>query len=356
MVVYHGTTRKTAAKITRNGFQPKSPSRRVWFAKSKGYASSRAHTKARRSNDRPIVLAVDLDLDELRKRYGARRVRQSGGMISINGEVPPSMLRTHYGLGTPESPAEITRWLNSILKVKPHKGISIRHPGIKRLAQWVNNKLSTNPRADISQKQMLSYAMQWIPEHFAGYEVDFDLQRAWPRAVRPAKPSNEGEYIPLPPEDHRAEEAQACLESGKPQRQVRGLKLLAELDDTDLFEWCTVVLAAGDRQTQIGALKVMRQCEDIDPEVLTPYAESEQKAVRAAALEVLGLHGGEQAHEWFWKGLTDPEPHVRLSAVKYLDRLDPQAHRDIFEAALYDPHPQIAQRLVRGKGYTPLKW
>jgi HEAT repeat protein len=71
------------------------------------------------------------------------------------------------------------------------------------------------------------------------------------------------------------------------------------------------------------------------------------------------LHGGEQAHEWFWKGLTDPEPHVRLSAVKYLDRLDPQAHRDIFEAALYDPHPQIAQaaqRLVRGKGYTPLKW
>ena len=88
----------------------------------------------------------------------------------------------------------------------------------------------------------------------------------------------------------------------------------------------------------------MRQCENIDPEVLTPYAESEQKAVRAAALEVLGLHGGEQAHEWFWKGLTDPEP---------------QAHRDIFEAALYDPHPQIAQaaqRLVRGKGYTPLKW
>ena len=83
------------------------------------------------------------------------------------------------------------------------------------------------------------------------------------------------------------------------------------------------------------------------------------EAVCAAALEVLGLHGGQQAHEWFWKGLTDPEPHVRLSAVKYLDRLDQQAHRDIFEAALYDPHPQIAQaaqRLVRGKGYTPLKW
>ena len=83
------------------------------------------------------------------------------------------------------------------------------------------------------------------------------------------------------------------------------------------------------------------------------------KAVRAAALEVLGLHGGERAHEWFWKGLTDPEPHVRLGAVKFLDRLDPQAHRDIFETALYDPHPQVAQaaeKLIKGMGYKKMKW
>ncbi|MGY8825455.1 MAG: HEAT repeat domain-containing protein [Candidatus Latescibacterota bacterium] len=83
------------------------------------------------------------------------------------------------------------------------------------------------------------------------------------------------------------------------------------------------------------------------------------KRLRAAAIEVLELHGGEIAPEWFWKGLTDPEPHVRLSAVKYLDRLDPKEHRDVFETALYDPHPHIAKvarRLTQGMGYEKIIW
>ena len=117
-----------------------------------------------------------------------------------------------------------------------------------------------------------------------------------------------------------------------------------------------MLLGDSDPELKVRILKVMRRCEDIEPEVLAPHAESADKAVRAAALEVLGLHGGEQAHEWFWKGLTDPEPHVRLGAVKFLDRLDPQAHRDIFETALYDPHPQAAQRLVKGMGYKKMQW
>ena len=223
--------------------------------------------------------------------------------------------------------------------------------------RWVNNKLSTNPNATIGEKQLLSYATQWIPEHFEGVDVDFDLLRVWPKVVREQEEAqNAGEYIPPPPEDHRAEEAQECLESDKPQRQGRGLKLLADLHDPDLFEWCVLLLGDSDPELKVGILKVMRRCEDIEPEVLAPHAESADKAVRAAALEVLGLHGGEQAHEWFWKGLTDPEPHVRLGAVKFLDRLDPQAHRDIFETALYDPHPQAAQRLVKGMGYKKMQW
>ena len=103
----------------------------------------------------------------------------------------------------------------------------------------------------------------------------------------------------------------------------------------------------------------MRRCEDVESDVLAPFAESDEKAVRAAAIEVLGLRGGDEAHQWFWRGLTDPEPHVRLSAVKFLDRLDPQEHREIFETALYDPHPQVAQvarKLTEGMGYRKLVW
>ena len=33
MIVYHGTTRHAARQIARDGFQPRSPSRRVWLSR-----------------------------------------------------------------------------------------------------------------------------------------------------------------------------------------------------------------------------------------------------------------------------------------------------------------------------------
>lgn len=362
MIVYHGTTRRAAREIARDGFQPRSPSRRVWFSRGKSYAKQRAHAKSRRTRDRPIVLAVDIDLKTLRQRYGSRQVRESGGVISINGNIPASSLRSHYGLGIPESAEEIARWINAVLGVKAHKGVSARHKGVLRLARWVDNRLATQPHARIGEKELLARAAQWLPECFAGVEIDFEHLRVWPKVAREAAAQQAA-----PPVDRREEEATACLESDKPQRQVRGLRLLADLADPDLFEWCVLLLGEGHPsaelrskpQSAVGILKVMRRCEDIQPEVLAPYAASEHKAVRGAAIEVLVLCSGEEAPKWFWRGLTDPVPHVRLSAAKFLDRLDPRTHRDSFEVALYDPHPQVAQaarKLTQHMGFEPLSW
>jgi hypothetical protein len=49
----------------------------------------------------------------------------------------------------------------------------------------------------------------------------------------------------------------------------------------------------------------------------------------------------------------------QVLGVKYLDRLDPKEHRDVFETALYDPHPHIAKvarRLTQGMGYEKIIW
>ena len=358
MIVYHGTTRRAARQIARDGFQPRSPSRRVWLSRSKSYAKQRAHAKSRHTRDRPIVLAVDVDLKTLRQRYGSRQVRESGGVISINGAIPASALRSHYGLGIPESADEIARWLNAVLGVKAHKGVSARHEGVLRLACWIDNRLATHPQARIGEKELLARAAQWVPERFAGVAIDFEHLRVWPKVVREAA-AQQAAPEHVAPVDRREEAAIACLESDKPQRQVRGLQLLADLADPDLFEWCLLLLGEGQQQNAVGILKVMRRCEDIQPEMLTPYAESEHKAVRGAAIEVLVLRSGQEAPKWFWRGLTDPVPHVRLSAAKFLDRLDPRAHRDSFEAALYDPHPQVAQaarKLTKRMGFEPLAW
>ena len=33
----------------------------------------------------------------------------------------------------------------------------------------------------------------------------------------------------------------------------------------------------------------------------------------------MALRSGEDAPQWFWKGVTDPEPHVRLATAHHLD-------------------------------------
>ena len=77
MLLYHGTTRRSAEQIAIEGFAPRKPSRRVWFAHSKGYALRRAKVKARRRHDRPVVLQCELDLAALRRRLGSKRVVQA---------------------------------------------------------------------------------------------------------------------------------------------------------------------------------------------------------------------------------------------------------------------------------------
>ena len=74
MIVYHGTTRRSARVIRTEGFRPRGVSRRVWFAQSRHYARQRARHKAKRSGDRPIVLTCSLDLESLASQMGRGRV------------------------------------------------------------------------------------------------------------------------------------------------------------------------------------------------------------------------------------------------------------------------------------------
>ena len=70
------------------------------------------------------------------------------------------------------------------------------------------------------------------------------------------------------------------------------------------------------------------------------------------------LTGGAQAVEWCARGLRDTDDAVRLAVARGLPRYDPRRHRWLFELALYDPHPQIAERarkLTARQGYHLLR-
>ena len=69
------------------GFLPKKPSRRVWFAEQRNYAMGRARTQARRAKDRPAVLTCELNLGRLRAQFGKKKVFHRNGVIAIDGKL-----------------------------------------------------------------------------------------------------------------------------------------------------------------------------------------------------------------------------------------------------------------------------
>ncbi len=351
MIVYHGTTSLRAERICREGFLPKKPSRRVWFAEARSYALGRARTQARRARDSAVVLTCNVDLDQMRKRLGKRTVFRRGGVIAIDGRVPARVLRSRPGYGEqPRTPEELARWINDILGLKPHKGVGRRHPGVDRLSRWVVNRMTSRPNSTIRTRELLGMARHWLPEFFKGVEVDPETLHAR-RQVRTIQVQVQpSERAPDPREDRALD----CLVSEKPERRARGLSLLAEIGDPDLFDWCVMFLADESPEVTAAALHTMLSCEEADPEVIAPLAESEDKRIRAAATAALAKHGGEEAARWLERGLKDPEPCVRMDSAALLSEVDPAEHKEIFELALYDPNPEIrrrARQLTAGKGF-----
>jgi len=144
------------------------------------------------------------------------------------------------------------------------------------------------------------------------------------------------------------------LERGNARQRIRGLGILAAIDDADLFEWCAMFLDDEELQVRLAAIRTMHECRQIEPDVLEPLARSENKRVRAAAVAVLARHGGPEAERWYERGLRDPEPCVRTATARLLKLLDPKRHRRLFDLARYDPNPQIealAKRLTTTKSH-----
>ncbi|MHC5053692.1 MAG: HEAT repeat domain-containing protein [Planctomycetota bacterium] len=352
MIVYHGTTARRARRICAEGFLPKKPSRRVWFAEGHGYALRRAKTQARRSHDKPVVLTCDVNLPRLRERLGPKRVFRRNGVVAINAKVGCSVLRSYPSVADqPASPEELAAWVNRVLGVKSYKGVGRRHDGIKRLSRWVVNRMGSEPRGRISPGELLEMARRWLPEFFEDVRVDPESLRAYPKVhtIEVVVDSPDGWVL------EREDEALELLVDPSPKRRAKGLRALAKLADPDLFEWCVMCLEDEALEVRVAALETALGCADVDAGTIEPLAEAEDARVRAAALAALAKHGRGAAPRWFRRGLEDPEPRVRLAVAKLLAELDPKQHRTVFELALYDPNPDVARRakaLAAGKDYS----
>ncbi len=355
MIVYHGTTARNAQKIYKIGFLPKKPSRRVWFTENKNYALRRAKTKARSARDRPVVLSCDIDISQMRKRLGSRRVFHKNRIVAISAPIPATVLRSHPILEPDSSPEELAAWINRLLGLKTHEGVSRRHPGIDRLSRWMVNRLTSGAGNKVSTEELLQKAHQWLPEYFIeGLEIYSEKLHVYRRGKKTVEV--ETELFPEEIDTHeREEEALDCLVAKNPKRRIRGLKILAEIEEPDLFNWCMMFLEGESMDVRVAALHTMLQCGEVDTEIILPLAEAEDKRVRGSAIAVLAKHSGENAPYWFERGLKDKSACVRLETAVLLSQLEPAEHQYIFGIALWDPNPRvkhIAQKLTAGKGYS----
>jgi len=355
MIVYHGTTRKRAQRICEVGFLPRKPSRRVWFSEDRSYAMGRARTQARRAHDRPVVLTCELDIHRIRDRLGRKRVLHRNRVIAIEAPVPVTVLRSHPAVDSPTSPRELALWLNRLLGLKHYKGVQQNHPGVLRLSKWVVNRLQSEPNRSLKPAELVKLARQWLPDVFEGFEVDFE------RLKMHRKPAEIDLAVetPAPPVNPLEAEALECIESDKPARRARGLKLLAKIQDPDLFDWCAMYLQDESVAVRVAALRGMLHCRPDDSDIIVPLTESDDRRIRAAAIAALAKHGGAETVGWYERGLKDPEPCVRIETARVLKHLDPKEHRRIFELARYDPNPEVAKlarKLTAHKGYAKITW
>jgi hypothetical protein len=352
MRFYHGTTLRSAIKIAEMGFLPRKGA--VWFTTSKQYAQGRANQKARRTGSSPFVLTCEINVSELYNRLGKNLVMRGGGVLAIRGRVPRTVIRSHFTLELLNSPEHITRWVNQKLGRKSYEGISPRHPGIDRLTRWMENRTTSGTGSTIRPEEFAQKLHQWLPDFFQGIEITPEDLR-FDCFPEPA----EIEPDPLPkPVNSREENALDDLTAAKPQRRIRGLKRLVRLGNEDLYDWCTLLLSDESLDVRIAALQTIAYCDDGDPDIILPFAKSENKRIRAAAIAALAKHSIEDAPRWFERGLKDREACVRLETAALLPMLDVTQHRGIFELALYDPNPEIknlAQKLTTRKGYVDVR-
>jgi len=349
MIVYHGTTVQRARRICREGLLPLPPSYRVWFAEDRKYAFQRAKTWAHRTSDRAIVLTADVDIAALRTELGRDRVLHKGGIVCISGPVPASMLRWHPEVDLSATPEEVAEWINEILG--PHRRrVDKSHPGVERLARWIDHQVGAQGRSELKWSEILEMATKWLPEHFLGAQVDMGRVRDAPLVgtvhVEVARKRAKA--------DPRIPDALELLADARARRRVRGIRLLAEAQAPDLFDWCTLLLGDDSVTVRLAALEAMLACEDTQPDVLEPLVGSDNKRIRAAALAALAVRGGDAPH-WFKRGLKDPAPCVRVAVARHLGRLDPAKHEALFALALTDPNADVvrfARKLAAEQPYA----
>ena len=176
--LYHGTTRRRAEKILREGFQGKRGW--SWFARQKGLARQYAQIRARQRHDDPVILECDVATSDVQKKdFRVASARGSVGVVVIQGRIPGKVVSNRRKLGLFWSANEVAAWANEYLGLKGAQSIPPNQPGVQRLRKWMAGRFGGGRHKPIPEKELLRYAIRWLPEYFSPSSLhpDRDVRR-----------------------------------------------------------------------------------------------------------------------------------------------------------------------------------
>ena len=184
ITLWHGTTRGRAKSIVKEGFRAKEAGdERIWFTRNPNEARAIAQSRAG-GRDEAVVFQCQIDLwnyDEYDtpnpNHYAFKHHTISNAVINKAEGLKKKRIRkskttkrerqlVDVGINEASNELVIAYWINIYLKLEGESAVSIHHPAITIIKNWVNAQYSDGRETPICDEEMLHLVMIHLPEYF----------------------------------------------------------------------------------------------------------------------------------------------------------------------------------------------
>ncbi len=143
-------------------------------ARSRNRASHAIATLMQRAQGSPrwreLLQSLQNDLDRL---WGDPRASNMlAGQVAHNAEhakklrkTPAAIYRYQTRVLDLATPEELAAWVNERTGLRRHEGVSPKHPGIQRLARWLEHRVTFHDHRKTDPDEFLEKAQRWLPEY-----------------------------------------------------------------------------------------------------------------------------------------------------------------------------------------------
>ena len=118
---------------------------------------------------RQVLQSMD---DELSRLWGdprastmlTKQVEHNASHAGRLRKSPAAIYRYQRRVLDLATPRELAAWVNEQAGLRAHEGVSPKHPGIQKLARWLEHRVTFHDHRKTEAAEILDKAQRWLPE------------------------------------------------------------------------------------------------------------------------------------------------------------------------------------------------